>query len=170
MSSELSREEIMLPVDWIRMQAKESPNYMMQALHQIADNFDAIHSALTGPAGTGGGGGEAVSGDGRKGDAYFWRTLAEVAESRLAAAEKERDELRARLVDADARAAMWKTSTHNAEQKLAAAEKAAHELKVGSVHIDMAGIYVDGVKYTPEQVRSVVRRLATIRDAAGAQP
>lgn len=96
----------------------------------------------------------------------------------------ERDDLKEELAQArtelnsiegywDERLIKERERTSAAESERDAALARVKELEAkqsSSVHIDMAGIYVDGVKYTPEQVRSVVRRLAAIRDAAGAQP
>ena len=207
--SELSMDEALLPVNMIRLQADGSPNYLRQALHQIADNFDAIRTALAG-----GGGAEKVERPeiidaDRVGETRLYMLS---LESRLAAAEKraeeaeeynaglqlaideqrknmagfiaERDDLKEELAQArtelnsiegywDERLIKERERTSAAESERDAALARVKELEAkqsSSVHIDMAGIYVDGVKYTPEQVRSVVRRLAAIRDAAGAQP
>lgn len=110
---------------------------------------------------------------GRAGNAVQWMT-------RCHDAERERDALKAELAEAKGKAAQARDAFTLAvgERNAAESERDAALARVelleaataSSVHIDMACIYVDGVKYTPEQVRSAVRRLATIRDAAGAQP
>lgn len=93
----------------------------------------------------------------------------------LAGVERERERC-ARIADTFASVAKAEARFDAAEDARFIAEQIRARVKEleakqsSSVHIDMAGIYVDGVKYTPEQVRSVVRRLAAIRDAAGAQP
>ena len=89
--SELSMDEALLPVNMIRLQADGSPNYLRQALHQIADNFDAIRTALAG-----GGGAEKVERPeiidaDRVGETRLYMLS---LESRLAAAEKRAEEAR----------------------------------------------------------------------------
>lgn len=211
--SELSRDEALVAAAVIASKwydghgadGEESIRLARQALAK-----PAIRSALTGPAGTGGGGGEKA--DWGKGDwaapiqnvleitlpiamavADKEKQRADTLASRLAAAEKraeeaernqstttrcrdaerERDALKAELAEAKTALLRERERRESSRDERDAALARVKELEAkqsSSVHIDMAGIYVDGVKYTPEQVRSVVRRLATIRDAAGAQP